>query len=118
MTQSDFGKLGSEIKQQYRYLQQFEADLRDGKLSEAQIAARARSYIDTANAMYAEAQRRSAGDAGMAEERNILNARESCAGCVHETQRGWVPVGDLVPVGARNPCGAYCKCQLEFRRAA
>lgn len=46
-------------------------------------------------------------------ERNIRHARDSCGGCIHETARGWVPIGTLVPTGYRD-CRGNCLCSLEY----
>lgn len=48
MTQSDYGKLGAMLKGQYQRLQEFEAALRDGKLTQRGAAYRARLYINSA----------------------------------------------------------------------
>ena len=46
MTQRDWGALGRMLKEQYHHLDGFAADIAAGKLSEAQIRARAQMYID------------------------------------------------------------------------
>lgn len=51
---------------------------------------------------------------GMREERNVLGLAEHCQGCIIETEKGWVPIGTLVPVGERT-CLANCRCHLTFR---
>lgn len=48
MTQADWGRLGHMLREQYTYLNDFAADVAAGKLSEAQIAARAASYFNSA----------------------------------------------------------------------
>ena len=44
MTQADWGRIGAMVKPQYAFLRNFEQDLIDGKLSEAQAKARLRMY--------------------------------------------------------------------------
>lgn len=49
MTQADWGKIGSMLKEQYKYLNPFMDQIEAGKLSEAQINARLKMYINSAN---------------------------------------------------------------------
>lgn len=44
MTQADYGRVGALVKEQYTFLQGFAQDIAAGKLSEAQIEARAAMY--------------------------------------------------------------------------
>lgn len=81
-----------------------------------QTAARARNYInDAARRTKAEFRERTARLSGKREERNILHANESCAGCKAETARGWVGIGELIPVGQREPCRRFCRCSVDYR---
>lgn len=52
MTQRDWGIVGNMTRRQYEYLQGFERDLRDGKLSEGQAQVRARLYIESSTQAY------------------------------------------------------------------
>lgn len=49
---NDWLKLGNPLQQQYRYLADFAQDIQAGKLSTAQIAARAQMYADSAKTVY------------------------------------------------------------------
>ncbi len=44
MTPADYGRVGALVKEQYTFLQGFAQDIADGKLSEAQVEARAAMY--------------------------------------------------------------------------
>lgn len=48
MTQADWGQLGAALRDQYRHLDQFAQEIASGKLSPAQIQARARLYVNSA----------------------------------------------------------------------
>lgn len=48
MTPSDWGKLGAMLKEQYKFLNDFAAEVAAGQLSEQQIAARAALYFNSA----------------------------------------------------------------------
>lgn len=49
MTQSDWGKVGAMLKEQYKYLNPFMDQIEAGQLSEAQIVARLNMYINSAS---------------------------------------------------------------------
>jgi len=55
MTFADWGRIGGMLKEQYGYLDGFYQDILDGKLSEAQIAARARMYCASGREAYERA---------------------------------------------------------------
>lgn len=56
MTQSDWGKIGAELRKQYRYLERFAAEIHNGTLSDKEIAARARMYTAGANSSFGRGQ--------------------------------------------------------------
>lgn len=61
MTQSDWGKIGAELRKQYNYLDRFSAEIQLGTLSDKEIAARARMYTAGANVGYGRGQAASWG---------------------------------------------------------
>ncbi len=116
MTQSDYGRVGQELRFQYQRLNGFAAKLKAGELSEAQAEARAEMYVASGNKTF-EAARRAKASEVFTEERNVLGATDKhCEGCLAETARGWVPIGMLMPPGERN-CMALCKCRYAFRKS-
>lgn len=52
MTQADYGRVGGMLTEQYRYLDNFAREIAQGKLSPAQIAMRARMYLDSSTQAY------------------------------------------------------------------
>lgn len=56
MTFRDWGIIGNMVKDQYHYLNGFAADIASGRLSEAQIQARARMYINAAHEAFERAR--------------------------------------------------------------
>ena len=56
MTQRDWGIVGRQLRDQYHYLDRFAAEIATGELSEAQINARARMYINAAHEAYERAK--------------------------------------------------------------
>lgn len=116
MTASRWGTVGQFIRQQYAYARQMVADVLDGKQRmNGRLDARARQYAQSGRATYENIRRREMAQAGMAFERNVLHAEESCGQCLAESERGWVPIGTLSPVGMRT-CRGNCKCTIAFAR--
>jgi hypothetical protein len=86
MTQADWGRLGGILKQQYQYLQRFEQDLIDGKLTEAQARVRLQMYIK---------------DSIQAHERALATAKG-------------VPQLPAYPGDGQTVCKANCACHWEY----
>lgn len=61
MSQADWGSVGGMLKEQYGYLDGFFADIQNRDLTEAQIAARMRMYINSAREAYSRAEERARG---------------------------------------------------------
>lgn len=52
MTPADWGRIGNKVQDQYRFLDNFAHRIEQGGLSEAQIAARARMYVEASSQAY------------------------------------------------------------------
>jgi hypothetical protein len=52
MTDSDWGRVGQVVRQQYAFLQNFAEQVADGVLSESQIRVRASMYVDAAHTAF------------------------------------------------------------------
>jgi len=118
-SQADYGFIGSQVKNQYGYLDQWARDLASGDapITERALLARARLYADSAVGTYEATRGRDARLRGYTEERNILDgAADHCGQCPGLSARGWVPLDSLPPVGSRN-CRAKDRCRMERRRA-
>lgn len=121
MTKADFGKVGQQLRAEYKFLRKFAKDIRGKKLAPGTIRARAGSYVSAGASAY-ENTRRDAAAEIFTEERNILGHAEHChdnpkkgsVGCIEQTARGWVKVGTLVPIGRRT-CRVNCRCRYSFR---
>jgi hypothetical protein len=112
LTAADYGRLGSQLRQQYRYLQGFALDVEAGRLGAGRIVQRAALYAAGAAGWY-ENERRDGAAGIYTHERRVLAASEHCSICVEEAARGWVEVGTLRPIGD-SPCRANCLCKFEF----
>lgn len=55
MTPADWGRIGQRVQVQYRYLDGFVNEIAAGRLSDAQIAARARMYVEASSQAFERA---------------------------------------------------------------
>jgi hypothetical protein len=118
MAPADFGWVGQRLRTQYEYLRGFAADLASGAQPlDGRAVNRARLYGEAARQGYYEMQRRDGRLHGATQERRVLHAAESCAGCVAQAGRGWQPAGTLPPLGSQ-PCLSRCRCTWETQRGA
>lgn len=114
MSQADYGYLGSLIKKQYQYLQNFASEIASGKQPlDGTLAARAALYTEAARALYEDARGRAAQLAGLDLERSVLGIADHCSGCLDAADQGWQPIGTVTPIGERN-CLARCHCTMEY----
>jgi hypothetical protein len=116
---STLGFIGSQIKEQYKFLRKFARDIKSGKQKlDRSLVARSALYTQSARGTHEKVRVRSAVQNGLTEERNILGASDHCHGasngCIEQQKRGWVPIGQLVPVGERL-CMANCRCSTQIR---
>lgn len=118
MTVSDWGWLGSVIRRELTYLNGFANEIANRpagtQLTQAFIS-RAKSYSASIYSTYEQmVRRRVLRDGQAAFEINILEpGAEHCAGCIEATERGKVPVGELVAVGHRD-CLMRCRCRIQY----
>lgn len=117
MSPSDYGWVSGRLREQYTFLSQFSLDLAQGRLTPAQAAARAQLYAESGRLTWAEMRHRDARLRGAGEERWVRRASESCPGCVAQSARGWVAVGQLPRLGSQ-PCRSRCKCEIQTRPVA
>jgi hypothetical protein len=117
MTIKDWSRVGNGVKEQYKYLNNFERKIANGQLSDAQIVSRAQLYAASGRTDYFKdfQQAKSEWRDGEKEPkaRRVLNAAESCEDCIEYAALGFVPVTELPEIGD-SICGIYCKCELEF----
>lgn len=103
------------IRLQLAYLDRLISDLQSGRqLLDGSFLRRFAMYAGSGWAALQELARQEAFMDGKREERNRLGVAEHCGGCIEETEKGWVPIGTLVPIGSRD-CLSNCRCHMEFR---
>lgn len=109
MTKSDWGKVGAEIKKQYKYLDKFESDLKKKKVSPKAAEYRATLYARNARVAFADMESRANEGRPC---RRVLHASESCSECRAWANKGYVD--DQPRIGSLK-CGTGCKCSLEYK---
>ncbi len=114
MTPTDFGRVGGKVGRQYKYLNNFAAEIQSGKQSVNGIPFRADLYGKAGHTTYEATQQQTAQDAGKSEEKNVLGQADHCQDCLDETGKGFVPIGTLIPIGERI-CTIACRCHLVYR---
>lgn len=120
MTQSDWGKLGAMLKEQYKYLNGFRDDLASGNYTPEQIQGRAGMYINSSKEAFEKAQEKVMSDAGAEEELWVLGdvKTEHCPDCLEFADQGWQPVGTFpMPGEGKTRCLTACGCHKEYRNA-
>lgn len=119
VTPSDLGFIGSEIKKQYQFLRKFAQEIKSGKQKlDGSLIARSALYTQSSRGIFEKVRERAGINAGRTEIRNVLGSSDHCHGasngCIEQQARGWVPIGQLVPVGERL-CMANCRCSTQMR---
>ena len=93
MTQQDWGSIGGMLAEQYRYLDDFAAEIASGNLTQAQVEARLAMYFDSSSEAFERANARAHGVPelpqypGDGSTRCLTNCR--CHWEIEETDGGW-----------------------------
>lgn len=105
----------AEIERQLSYLRSMRDEVATGAIKrDGGICRRQAMYVNSARISYGETARNVAELDGLMWEENILGANERhCPGCVQQTNAGRVPIGTLVPIGART-CLSACQCHIMY----
>jgi hypothetical protein len=120
MSQSDWGFVGSRLRQELSYFNRFVNEIEnlpEGAPLPGGFISRAKSYHHAVYETYASALRRRvvANDQARAEKNVLESGAEHCEGCIAATQAGEVPLGTLTPIGERE-CGSRCLCRIIYVR--
>ena len=101
------------------YLDIFADDVADGRVPrDGHFVRRAMLYGAAGWGLYMLLRGREARRRGYGEEHSILDpGAEHCQECVGETDKGWQPLGSLIPIGSRQ-CRSGCRCRFEYRNGA
>lgn len=113
------GDIETHLASELGYLDAFADDVAGGRVPrDGRFVRRAMLYGAAGWGFYMLLRGREAARRGYGEERNILDpGAEHCQECVGETDKGWQPLGSLVPIGGRQ-CRSGCRCRMEYRNGA
>lgn len=116
LTPTHYGKVGAELKKQYKFLNGFGQDLADGKLTPEQAIRRAGSYAKSAKTSFFQAEFTSRGKYGFYVKRLLDAQSHHCASCISYQQLQWTLVQNVIPPGVDCECGGRCRCRLLYQK--
>lgn len=124
MTQSDWGRIGGMLKEQYTYLDRFRTDIQSSAYTEDQIRelmerARSRMYINSGREAFERATAKMVTEWGAVEENWELNPfLNNCPDCIDFSFEGWQPFGHFpFPGDGSTVCLTNCGCTKAYRDA-
>lgn len=107
MTQSDWGRVGGLLSNQYRYLDIFAQDISSGLLTSNQISSRSGLYIDSATQAYERARAASrllVLPAYPGDGTTICMANDKCSWSIVEFENRWEATWTLSPAEHCETC--------------
>jgi hypothetical protein len=111
-SQSDLGYMGSLIKKQYQYLNEFAKDIASGlQKLDGSFLARVKLYSEAGRGSYESVRVREAKLSGVKRAKRKLGVTDSCPGCLREAARGWVDISEVAPIGSQD-CKTNCHCEI------
>lgn len=106
--------LRPKVQEQFGYLNRFRGRLLSGELLLGQEAvAYAGLYGAATWAVGQNVHRDLRFQKGATVYVNVLGATEHCVKCIDEEAKGWVPIGELSPIGSRD-CKVRCACYFLY----
>jgi hypothetical protein len=120
LSPSDFGRVGAVVRQQLGFLERFARDLARGRVTlDGRFLARAALYVASGRALYHRIDELEMRRRGFDRERNVRHRGDSCdgaIGCIEQSRRGWVAIGNLRPIGTRT-CLGHCRCRIRYKNS-
>lgn len=118
LSPADYGRVGQRLRVQYAYLRNRALAIQNGtQRLDGSLIQRTRLYAGAARGTFHAVERVEVAARGFDQERNVLAPVENCPGCLAQTGRGWVALGELIPIGQRD-CIANCRCTIFYRNSA
>lgn len=115
MTDADFLRVGRSLKTEYRYLKDFAKDIKAGKLSEAQIKARSKLYLENSRGQIHRFEEVAAKKKGYQFMRRFLGRTDRhCTDCLSYAALGIQRIGTIPLPTEDCACRARCKCRVEY----
>lgn len=115
MTQATWGRVGAIVKNEYQFLRNYANDIASGKQKlDGTFLRRSMLYGNQGSSTYYRLNNIAMAERGFDEERSVLNPADHCDDCVAEENKGFQPIGQMIPIGRRQ-CRSNCKCSVEYR---
>lgn len=121
-----YRQIGSALSGQERFLDGFIGQVQRGELPiDGAFTRRSMMYAQAGRGTFSAIHQTVQAEQGFTEEKNILDPLLSegahCVtgenSCQTQSNRGWVPLGSLVPIGQRL-CLTGCRCRIIYRAVA
>ena len=116
LSASHYGKVGAQLKAQYKYLHNFGEDLSAGKLTPEQALSRAGSYSKSAKTSFFAAEFTSRDKVGFYVKRLLDAQSNHCQSCISYQRLQWTLIQLVTPPGVDCECGGRCRCRLVYRK--
>jgi hypothetical protein len=123
LTQADYGRIGAMVKEQYKFLQGFERDIKNGKMTGGQIAVRSSLYVDSSTQAFERSRAESLGVPKLpqypGDGATVCRTNCKCHWEIQERAGGWDCFWRLGPVKTEHcpdcvvNAGAWNPLQLE-----
>jgi hypothetical protein len=117
VTPAQWGYVGSLVKKQYAYLDNFAKDIlaNPNAWLNGKLLVRMKLYERAAWGTFEQVIRRNMQAQGYDEERRVLGSADHCNGCLEQAGKGWQPIGTLDAIGEEE-CTTNCHCIFEYRK--
>lgn len=114
MTQSDYGRAGQIIREQYGYLRNFAGEIADGTQPlDGRLDVRSDLYVKAGRESFYKSKQAAAEKAGLTHVQSRLNPADHCAECIQFDGK-WYAIGDKsYKLPGQRICSKNCKCS-EF----
>lgn len=114
VNESDYGRTGNVLKNEYRYLKRFFNDVENNTMTQKQQKKRINMFANRGRLSYWKSKEKINKEAGKKWMRRHLSVAEHCADCISYRNAGWQPVGTLPQPTEACECTANCKCYVEY----
>jgi len=116
VTPSMWGYVGSLIKKQYQFLDQFALDIQTNSTYwlNGRLLVRMEMYSRAEWGTFESVLQRLAIMSGKTEERRVLGVADHCDDCLSAAGQSWQPIGTLPLIG-NSQCKTNCHCTFEYR---
>lgn len=114
MTPKQYGRVGVEIRQQYKFIQDAADRARNDQLSPEYLAGVGDFLTSSQYAVFQNHHTQNIMDRHAYKEERRVAQSGACEDCLAEEARGWSSIGSLRKIGDTK-CRNHCRCMKEYR---